>query len=196
MLTEQEIIHVLHSTGAIKHGHFKLTSGRHSGTYVQCAQLMRSPKTTVELAKAAVSRIPKEIKKAITLVASPAVGGITWGFAVAFVLGVDFIYLERKEGSMQLRRGFSVSEQDRILIAEDVVTTGGSVQEVIDVVKAEGAHVVGVSSIIDRKSGRVFSEPFSPLLELKVESWDPKTCVLCEEGVKIEAPGSRNLQKK
>lgn len=194
--TKDELVEILERCDALKHGHFKLTSGRHSDTYVQCAQLMKSPATTVELARAAAEAIPKEAREQITLVVSPAVGGITWGFAMAYVLGVDFIFAERKSGVMELRRSFAVSPDDHVLIAEDVVTTGGSVKEVIDVVKRGGADVLGVVSIIDRKTSRAFTEPFWPLLELEIDSWDPEACALCAKGVPIEAPGSRNLQKK
>lgn len=189
------LVQLLQKTGALKHGHFRLTSGRHSDTYVQCAQLMKNPQTTIKLARTAVENIPKEIRKAITLVASPAIGGITWGFSVAYVLGVDFVFAERKNGKMSLRRGFHAQPDDSVLICEDVVTTGGSVKEVIEVLHKEKTHVAGVVSIIDRKSARVFTDPFWPLLKLKIESWQPENCALCMKGIEIEAPGSRNLKK-
>lgn len=194
-MTDEEILAVLDETGAIRHGHFKLTSGRHSDTYVQCARVMESPTTTVELAREAVRRLPDEVRDAVDLVASPAVGGITFGFAMGYALGCDFIFSERQEGKMVFRRSFEVPRGARVLVCEDVVTTGGSVKEVCDLVEAAGGEVVGVVSLIDRRTDRKFDAPFFPLLSFEVESWDPAQCPLCGAGSEPESLGSRNLAK-
>jgi orotate phosphoribosyltransferase len=193
-LGDAEIVDILKDTGAIRHGHFVLTSGRHSDTYIQCARVMESPATTLKLATEAVERLPKDVRESIDLVASPAVGGITYGFAVALALGVNFIFSERVEGKMKFRRSFEVPEGANVLVCEDVVTTGGSVAEVIDLVEANGGHVVGVTSIIDRKTDRKFDAPFYPLLEFPTESWAPEDCAMCAAGQLPESLGSRSLK--
>ena len=192
-LTDADVLAILEETGALRTGHFTLTSGRHSNRYVQCAQLMRSPKTTLMLAEEAVSRLPEDILGEVTLVVSPAVGGITFGFALGLALDRDFIFAERQDGAMTLRRNFTIEPTDRVIVAEDVVTTGGSVKEVCDLVEAAGAEVVGVVSLIDRQTDRLFDAPFYPLLSLAIESWEPEECPLCAQGLKSESPGSRKL---
>lgn len=189
-----DILGKLESVGAIQKGHFQLTSGNHSDTYIQCARLLENPTLTYELANKAVANIPNPDE--IDLIASPAVGGMLFGFAVAHVLDKPFIFSERKEGNMVFRRGFSVPENSNVLVVEDVVTTGGSVQEVCDLIKSAGGHVLGVVSIIDRGADRKFSEPLFTLLELPTKFWDPNECILCEKGLPIESLGSRNLEKK
>jgi orotate phosphoribosyltransferase len=126
-------------------------------------------------------------------VVAPAVGGIVFGYAVAQALGTRFIFAEREEGKMTLRRAFEIERGTRVLVAEDVVTTGGSVKEVVDVVREQGGEVVGVVSLIDRGGERKFDEPFYPLLPLEIESWDPLDCGLCADGVDLYSPGSRQL---
>ena len=190
-MTEQEVRDALKETGAILNGHFVLTSGRHSDTYVQCARVLEYPSLTANLAKEAVSKLPDGTN--IDLVVSPAVGGIIFGFAVAQALDTRFIFAEREGGAMTLRRAFSIEPGAKVLIAEDVVTTGGSVAEVCDVVKAAGGEVVGVVSLIDRGGDRKFTEPFYPLLTLNVDSWEANQCQLCADGVEIYSPGSRRL---
>lgn len=181
------------ASGAIRSGHFQLTSGRHSDRYVQCARVLEDPTLTVQLARTAVSKIPADVE--VDLVISPAVGGIVIGFAVAFALDRRFIFAERQNGSMTLRRAFEVAPGTRVLVVEDVVTTGGSVQEVIQLVEQAGAEVVGVVALIDRGGDRAFTAPYWPLLTLSVSSWDPAECTLCAEGVDIYSPGSRQLAK-
>lgn len=194
-LSEAEIIKILKKTGAIRSGHFLLTSGLHSKTYIQCALLMKNPTTTFRLAQEAIFRLPAQIRSKIDLVVSPAVGGITYGFALALALGCDFIFSERKDGAMTFRRSFSVPKEAKVLVAEDVVTTGSSVKEVCDLVYEAKAEVLAVSSIIDRKTARKFSAPFFPLLEYPVLSLPEKTCDLCAQGDFPESLGSRKLAK-
>jgi orotate phosphoribosyltransferase len=189
-LTEAQILDELRGAGAILHGHFQLTSGRHSDTYVQCARVLEDPALTTDLGRAMAEAVAD---RGIDVVAAPAVGGIMIGFAVAQALGVRFIFSERQAGVMTFRRGFSVTPGERVLVVEDVVTTGGSVAEVIDLVRAAGAEVVAVTSIIDRGGEKAFDAEYLPLLRLEVESMEPVSCPLCASGIPIDSPGSRRL---
>jgi orotate phosphoribosyltransferase len=190
-MTDEEIIAALEEADAIRHGHFVLTSGRHSDSYVQCARVLEDPRLTMALAETAVQRLPEGIQ--IDLVAAPAVGGLIIGFAVAHALGVKFIFSERERGKMVFRRAFEVQPGTRVLVVEDVVTTGGSVAEVIDLVREAGGECVGVVSLIDRGGEKAFNDPFWPLLQLDVESWGADSCSLCADGVPVYAPGSRTI---
>lgn len=189
-LTEAEVLAALKEAGAILEGHFILTSGRHSATYVQCARILEDPELTTRLAQAAAHRV-RDLN--IDLVAAPAVGGIIIGFAVAQALGVKFIFSEREEGKMVFRRSFQIPPGARVLVVEDVVTTGGSVAEVIGLVKDAGGEVAGVVSLIDRGGSKYFDEALYPLLRLEVESWEPQMCELCAQNVEVYSPGSRRL---
>lgn len=190
-MTDDEILAALQRADAIRTGHFVLTSGRHSGTYVQCARVLEDPALTTRLAQTAVERLP--IGLDIDIVAAPAVGGLIIGFAVAQALGVKFIFSEREQGTMVFRRAFKVPSGARVLVVEDVVTTGGSVGEVIDLVNGAGGTVVGVVSLIDRGGVKKFDAPYWPLLTLEVESWEPDACGLCKANVPVYSPGSRRL---
>ena len=190
-LTDENILQALKDADAIRTGHFVLTSGRHSDTYVQCARILEDPALVTLLAKTAVERLPDGLQ--IDLVAAPAVGGLIIGFAVAQALGVKFIFSEREEGRMVFRRAFEVPAEARVLVVEDVVTTGGSVGEVIDLVREAGGEVTGVVSLIDRGGEKKFDAPFWPLLQLEVESWAPESCGLCADEVPVYSPGSRRL---
>jgi orotate phosphoribosyltransferase len=194
-MTDEEILAVLEETQAIRRGHFRLTSGRHSDTYIQCARVLEHPRLSLALAAETVARLPEDVRQAIDLVVSPAVGGILFGFAVAAALDTRIIFTERENAVMVLRRSFEIPQGAKVLIAEDVVTTGGSVKEVESLVLASGGEVLAVVSLIDRGGAPVFAAPFYPLLHLKTPSWEPETCFLCENGVEIYAPGSRNLAK-
>jgi orotate phosphoribosyltransferase len=191
-MTEPEVRAALEEAGAILTGHFQLTSGRHSDRYVQCARVLEDPRLVTRLAEAMVERIGE---RRIDLVAAPAVGGIVIGFAVAQALGVKFIFSEREGGAMTFRRGFDVPAGARVLVVEDVVTTGGSVAEVVGLVRAAGGDPVAVASIIDRGGSKAFDVELLPLLRLEVESWEPAECRLCASGVPLYAPGSRALAK-
>ncbi len=190
-LSDEQILVALTEADAIRSGHFVLTSGRHSGSYVQCARFLEDPALTTQLAQTAVDRLPEGL--VVDLVAAPAVGGLIIGFAVAQALGVKFIFSEREQGKMVFRRAFEVPPGARVLVVEDVVTTGGSVAEVIELVQAAGGTVAGVVSIIDRGGAKKFTSPFWPLLKLEVESWEPEECVLCTENLPVTSPGSRRL---
>lgn len=190
-MTEAEVLDALKAADAVLHGHFVLTSGRHSDTYVQCARILEDPTLTTRLAQAAVAGLPDGL--GIDLVAAPAVGGLIIGFAVAQALGVKFIFTERESGRMVFRRSFRVHPGARVLVVEDVVTTGGSVAEVIGLVEEAGGEIAGVVSLIDRGGDKAFEAPMWPLLRLEVESWDPASCALCASGVEVYSPGSRRL---
>lgn len=190
-MTQDEVLVALTGADAIRHGHFVLTSGRHSDTYVQCARILEDPALTTRLARSAAAGLADDA--GIDLVVAPAVGGIIIGFAIAQALGVKFIFTEREQGRMTLRRSFRVPEGARVLVVEDVVTTGGSVAEVVEVVRSAGAEVVGAVTIIDRGGDKAFDVPLWPLLRLEVESWEPASCLQCRSGVAVDSPGSRRL---
>lgn len=192
-MKQEEILKEFEEVGAVRHGHFKLTSGRHSDTYIQCARVQEHPDLTLKLAHEAVAKLPDDLD--VDMIASPAMGGILWGFPVALAMGKKMIFAERKDGKMVFRRNFEVPKGARVLICEDVVTTGGSVKEVCDLVEQAGGNVVAVCSMIDRgNKSRAFDKPFYPLLKLSVPSWAPEECELCKKGVPIDSPGSHFLK--
>lgn len=192
-LSNQEILEVFRRTGGVLHGHFLLTSGRHSDTYMQCAKLFVQPAESERLCRE-LSKQLLEFKADV--VVSPAVGGIIMGYEVARQLGIANCFAERQDGAMTLRRGFSLDKGARVIVVEDVVTTGGSVKEVIELCRNAGAEVVAVASIVDRSNGQVdFGLPYRALLSMEVKSYEASECPLCKEG-KIPAvkPGSRGLK--
>ncbi|MEF9925224.1 MAG: orotate phosphoribosyltransferase [Raoultibacter sp.] len=192
-MEREEILAALQDTGAVRHGHFQLTSGRHSDTYIQCARVLEDTRLTNAFAAESIKRLPAGL--AIDMVASPAVGGIIFGYAVASALGTKMIFSERKEGVMVFRRNFEVPAGARVLVCEDVVTTGGSVKEVCDLIEEAGGVVVAVVSMINRGGQRKFAQDYYPLIDLPTPSWDPQDCDLCKQGVAIDSPGSRRLAK-
>jgi orotate phosphoribosyltransferase len=189
-MTEAEVLDAFRSAGAVLSGHFQLTSGRHSDTYVQCARVLEDPTLTTRFAAALVERIGE---RRVDLVAAPAVGGLIIGFAVAQALGVRFMFTEREHGAMTFRRAFQVPAEAQVLVVEDVVTTGGSVAEVIALVRAAGADPVAVASLIDRGGPKRFDLELIPLVRLEVESWEPSACRLCAGGAPLYSPGSSRL---
>lgn len=178
------------AVGAYLSGHFVLSSGLHSPNYLQCALYLASPPA----AEAAGRQLAARLKHvAPNLVVSPALGGVIVGHEVARALGVRFFFTERWEGRMTLRRGFRVPEQARVLVVEDVVTTGGSTREVMAVVEEQGGSVVGVGAIVNRSGDEnPFAPlPFASLLSVTIPTYAPDSCPLCQEGVPLEKPGSR-----
>ncbi|MCL2889529.1 MAG: orotate phosphoribosyltransferase, partial [Eggerthellaceae bacterium] len=190
----EKILEILAESGSLRHGHFKLTSGRHSDSYIQCARIQEHPVLNNRLAKAAVEKLPPGCE--IDLVAAPAVGGIVFGYAVAAALEKRFIWSERLEGAMTLRRSFQVNPGEKVLVCEDVVTTGGSVQELIALIENAGGTVVGVVSMIYRGGAICFSAPFFPLIEIDTPSWEALDCDLCKAGLPIDSPGSRHSKTR
>lgn len=191
-LTDEQILQAFKKTEGILHGHFLLTSGRHSDTYMQCAKLFVQPEESEKLCKELALRL-KEFKA--DAVVSPAVGGIIMGYEVARQLKVKNYFAERVDGKMTLRRGFKLNEGERVIVVEDVVTTGGSVKEVIQLVKDAGCEVAAVASIVDRSNGGVdFGLPYRALLTMEVVSYEAENCPLCKAGGVPYKPGSRNLK--
>lgn len=185
--SEFDINTALHERGALLEGHFRLSSGRHSNRFIQKFRILESP----PLVEAVGRRIADAFREAQpTIVVSAAVGGIVLGYEVARQLGTDAIFVEKENGVAKLRRSFHLSKNDRVLVVEDVVTTGMSVREVMDVVRSYGAQVIGVGLIVERGAAG-FGVPTHALLKLPIESWDPAECPQCKAGEPIDDPGSR-----
>ncbi len=186
-----DTLHTFLETGAYLKGHFRLTSGLHSGEYLQSALVLQHPDLAQRLGRELAERMPKG--QAPEIVVSPALGGLIIGHEVARALGARFLFTERDaSGKMVLRRGFSVRAGETAVVVEDVVTTGGSTREVIDLLQAAGVRVVGVGSIIDRSGGRVdLGIPRAALATLDPVTWKPEECPLCKQGLPVEKPGSR-----
>lgn len=188
-LSYQELVDILEETHALKTGHFKLTSGLHSEQYVQCALLLRDPARASLVCSELADKFKDEKPD---IVVGPALGGIIAAYEVARSLGVSNIFAERENGKMTLRRGFAVEKGQKALVIEDVITTGGSSQEVVELLESLGAEVIGVGSIIDRSgSSTKLTVPFKSLIRLEIKTYAPETCPLCAEGVEIDRPGSR-----
>lgn len=183
---------IMKECGAFLEGHFLLSSGRHSGGYCQCAKLLRFPAQAETVLKTVVDKVRA---LPVTKVCGPAMGGVIVSYELARQLGVESIFTERKDGEMQLRRGFSAGPGDKILIAEDVVTTGKSTMETVRVLEEMGAKVIGVACIADRRAPDcAFSLPVYAALKLDIQTYDPDECLLCRDGkLALEKPGSREL---
>jgi orotate phosphoribosyltransferase len=189
-MNREEVQKIFESVGAIRSGHFELTSGLHSGTYIQCAMVLQHPQPAEALGRALAEHF-KDSK--ISCVVAPAMGGITIGYEVARALGVRSLWVERdRSGQMALRRGWAIQPGERVLVVEDVWTTGGSTRETISVVQQEGGTVVAAGALIDRTGGRLdLSVPAHALLTMQVPTYEPEQCPLCRSGVPIYRPGSR-----
>ncbi len=193
MITQEEVLQMLKDKNAYLEGHFRLSSGRHAGKYMQCAKIMQYPEDFGKLCAELASYFKDEN---ITLVAGPAVGAVIFSYEMGRALGVKTIFAEREDGVMTFRRGFEVSPEDRVLVVEDVITTGGSCKEVIKAVQAIGATVVSAASIVDRSAGKVdMGVPFKALLSMEIESYEEDECPLCKQGMPIVKPGSRKFDK-
>ncbi len=190
-MDKEKVLSIFDSTGALQHGHFRLTSGLHSPEYFQCAKVLQYPQYN-ELLCGEIARHFFDWK--VDLVVAPAIGGIMVGQEVARQMRVRGIFAEREDKNMSLRRGFEVKAGERVLVCEDVVTTGGSVQEVVDLVKNAGGVVVGVGSIVDRSRAPVnFGAQLFSILKMEVPVYQPEACPLCKDGVPIVKPGSRKI---
>lgn len=179
---------IFRETGAYLKGHFRLTSGLHSNEYLQCALVLQHPAIAERFGRELAAQLP-----ACDLVVSPAIGGLIIGHEVARAKGVRFLFTERDTaGKMTLRRGFSVQPGETALVIEDVVTTGGSTREVIELLRSSGARVLAAASVIDRSGGRAnLGVPRIALATLDVIAHEPEDCPLCKQDVPIEKPGSR-----
>jgi orotate phosphoribosyltransferase len=188
-MNEEEVLEVLEETGAIKKGHFRLSSGLHADTYYQCARALENPGVAQRMGEEIGRRFADS---AVDIVVSPAIGGIVLGFSVALALGKPFIWAERKDGLMALRRGFCVEPGTRILIVEDVVTTGGSVAEVASLVAEAGATVAGIGCLMNRGDVETISGvAVKSLVRVGTPAFEESECPLCRAGKIIEIPGSR-----
>lgn len=184
-----EVREILDRTGAVRRGHFRLTSGLHTDLFLLFAQIMQYPEDTARLAAAMAEPFRGQ---GIDVVAGPALGGIILAYEVARQLGVRGVFAEKTpDGTMALRRGFMLRAGERVLVVEDALTTGGSTKKVIEAVRAAEGYVVGVAAIVDRSGGRVdLGVPLHALLTLRLEAWEPgaETCPLCRSGVPLAAP--------
>ena len=190
----ESILELFRSTGAYLQGHFRLTSGLHSSEYLQSALVLQHPAAAEKLGRLLAQAIQKMTPQRVGLVVSPALGGLIIGHEVARALGTRFLFLERPPGSteMQLRRGFSVLPGETTVVIEDVITTGGTTHDVIDVLRAAGANVVAAGSIIDRSGGQAdVSVPRVALVTMHVAAHYPDKCPMCQNGIPVVKPGSR-----
>ncbi len=190
-MTQQSILEIFRSSGALLEGHFILTSGKHSDRYFQCAKVLQYP----EHARALCGVIADAFRgEKIDVVIAPAVGGIVVGYEVAAQLGARGIFAEREDGKMTLRRGFALAPGERVLVCEDVTTTGGSVNEIIALVNAAGAELVGVGCVVDRSGGAFSPAPrFVSCMAMSAATYPPDACPLCASGSPAVKPGSRGL---
>ncbi len=191
-MTEDEVLAEFRSSGALLEGHFKLSSGRHSGHYLQCARVLMNPARAARLAEAVVAGIPADVRAQIDVVVSPAMGGIIIGHEVGRALGLDAMFLERPDGVFHLRRGFALQPGAKVLMVEDVVTTGLSSREAIAAVAREGGEVIAECAIIDRSCGSVdLGVPFYPLLAIDFPTFDEADIPESLARVAVTKPGSR-----
>jgi len=188
-MTEAEVLSLFRRSGALLEGHFRLTSGLHSSGYLQCALVLQHPEHAEKLGRAIAERT-RDLRA--TVVLSPALGGVVIGQEVGRALGIRAIFAERQDGALTLRRGFMLAETDRVLIVEDVLTTGGSTRETMQVATAAGGHVVGAATIVDRSGGHTaFDVPFASLMSVNLPTYEPDRCPLCAQGLPVVKPGSR-----
>ena len=184
-----DVLSLFRQSGALHEGHFRLSSGLHSSGYLQCALVLQHPEHAAPLGSALADAL-RDLNP--TVVLSPALGGLIIGHEVARALGVRAIFAERQESVLTLRRGFTLSADDRVVVIEDVVTTGGSTRETMVVARQAGATVVGAGSIIDRSGGTSSLDvPFRALVALALPTYDPASCPLCAAGQPVTKPGSR-----
>jgi orotate phosphoribosyltransferase len=188
-MTTNEIVELFETHGALLTGHFKLSSGLHSEKYLQCALILQHPNVAEKLSKELAKKFSKD---KIDVVVGPALGGITLAYEMARAIGARGLFTERQEGSMVLRRGFSIEKGENVLVVEDVVTTGGSTKDVIEVMRSLGGKIIGVGSIVDRSNEVIdFGVPFQSLAKVKVNTFEEKNCALCKNNIPVTKPGSR-----
>jgi orotate phosphoribosyltransferase len=197
MLDEKQVLALFRSSGAMLEGHFELSSGLHSDRYFQCALILEDPARAEKLAQALAAKIRARDPKPFDLVMGPALGAVIWAHEMARALGARCQFTERTDGKMGLRRGFRVEPGARVLVVEDVITTGGSAREVIEVLKGFDVPTAAVGGIVNRSGGNPFAKDgleLSTLCAVTVNSWKPEECPLCKAGGKAIKPGSRPKQ--
>lgn len=191
-MTKVEIEEMLKEAKVLLEGHFLLTSGRHSDKYMQCARIFQHAKYSVPLCKELADKFKDDN---IDVVIGPAIGAIQMAYEVGKQLDVKNIFAERENGKMTLRRGFTIEEGQNVLVVEDVVTTGGSVREVIELVKENGGIVKGVGSIVDRTGGKIdFGVPYRSAFSMDITSYEADECPICKSGAPLVKPGSRGTK--
>ena len=189
MFTEREIFKILEDRGAILKGHFLLSSGRHSDTYFEKFRILQYPDITHKLCQTLKEKFKNEL---IEVVLGLATGGIILGYELAGLLNTRAIFTERFQGKMALRRGFRIRKGEKVLIVEDVITTGGSVKETIAIAEALGADIAGIAALIDRSGGKIdLAYPIKALVSLEIESFEASDCPLCKKKLPLVKPGSR-----
>lgn len=191
-MTPEAILKEFEQAEAILKGHFVLSSGLHSDTYVQCAKVMERP----EVGEKLCAELAKLWPEGPALVAGPAYGGIVVAYELARALKARSVFFERVDGKFTLRRGFAIEPGERVLVAEDVVTTGGSAAEVVECVRKLGGEVIGVASLVARGEPKGWEVDFRPLTRVQPPLWKPDDCPLCKAGNTVVRPGSRTPQKK
>ena len=186
-MDQNAVLAILDRAGARLEGHFRLTSGRHAGIYMQCGRVFQHADMTEELCRALAGRFTD-----VDAVVGPAVGAVIMAYEVSRHLKCPNIFTERENGGMTLRRGFSIKPGERVLVVEDAITTGGTVKEVIALCREHGANVIGVGALVDRTGGNnPFDVSLEALAKMDIPSWDAEDCPLCKEGVPCVKPGSR-----
>lgn len=189
MLTQDEAMALFREAQVLQEGHFRLTSGRHSDRYMQCARLFQHPRYAEPLCKSLAEQFAGAD---ITVVIGPALGAVQMAYEVSRHLGCRNVFAERVDGVFALRRGFAIDPGERVLVVEDTVTTGGSVREVIELVHSLNGEVTGVGCLVDRSGGNTnFGVPLKSALAVDIASWEENDCPLCKQGVPIIKPGSR-----
>jgi orotate phosphoribosyltransferase len=188
-VTRDQLLDLFRRSGALLEGHFRLSSGLHSSGYLQSALVLQQPRDAEALGES-LAALVRPLRPSVVL--APALGGLVIGHEVARALGVRSIFVERQDGVFMLRRGFVLGETDRVLVVEDVLTTGKSTLETMQVAIAAGAQVIGVAAIVDRGGGRVrFDVPHESLLQIELPTYSPDVCPLCARGLPVVKPGSR-----
>lgn len=191
-MSEDEVLAEFRAAEALLEGHFILSSGLRSPRYLQCARVLMDPARAERLARALAAKLPAEIRDSIDLVVSPAMGGVIIGHEMGRALGVPALFVERPTGTFEFRRGFRIEPGQRVLLVEDVVTTGLSSREAIASVEAAGGRVIGAAALVDRSSGRAdLGLPFTPLIRLDVPSYEPDSLPPELEAIPATKPGSR-----
>jgi orotate phosphoribosyltransferase len=193
-LDQARTLDLFRATGAMLEGHFELSSGLHSERYFQCALVLADPKCAEQLARSLAKKLEARHEPKFDVVIGPALGAVIWAHEVARALGARSMFTERKDAAMSLRRGFALKPGERVLVVEDVLTTGGSAREVIEVLRTHDIQAAGVAAIVNRSGGNPFAKeglPLTVLAEVEVRTWKREECPMCKAGGKAVKPGSR-----
>ncbi|MBS3766792.1 MAG: orotate phosphoribosyltransferase [Candidatus Cloacimonetes bacterium] len=187
-MEKSKIEELLIKSGAFLEGHFLLTSGKHSNQYVEKIKLVQNP----HYVKKTITALKDKVKEFdFDTVVSPAMGAIVLGYELARQMEKRFVFTQRKNDKMTIRSGFDLDESSRVLIVEDVITTGGSVKEVIDCIEERKAQIKGIALVVDRSNGKAsFNYPTTSLLQMDIENYEPNECPLCKKGIELEKPGA------